>query len=61
MLLAVIIPVTFLPEKTESGFGNTSYNQRIGYNQSVNKKIGRFHPSEKILKRITLLKRFLIV
>ncbi len=25
------------------------------------KKIGRFHPSEKILKRITLLKRFLIV
>ena len=25
-------------KKTESGFGNTSYNQRIGYNQSVNKK-----------------------
>lgn len=65
MLLAVIIPVTFLPEKTESGFGNTSYNQRIGYNQSVNKKdwevpsvredIKKNNATQKISNRITTI------
>lgn len=37
--------------KTESSFGNTSYNQRIGYNQSVAKKSWAFHPLEKTLGR----------
>ena len=52
-------------KKTESGFGNTSYNQRIGYNQSVNKKdwevpsvredIKKNNATQKISNRITTI------
>ena len=48
-------------KKTESGFGNTSYNQRIGYNQSdwevpsVREDIKKNNATQKISNRITTI------